>query len=81
LQVIPVTENPPIPVNTFLGNAPFWVGARGGGGVEWVFADELSLLLELNVGAFVGANDPPPNGSRTFVLPASTGRLGILVYF
>jgi hypothetical protein len=81
LQIIPVTANPPIPTNAFLGNAPFWVGGRAGGGVEYIFADEMSVLLELNVGGFVGANTPPPNGPQTFVLPAATGRLGYQIYF
>jgi hypothetical protein len=81
LQIIPVTAAPPIPVNTFFGNAPFWVGARAGFGAEYIFVDEQSVLLELNMAGFVGANAPPLNGPTTFVLPASSARLAYLVYF
>jgi hypothetical protein len=81
LQIIPVTAAPDIPRNTFLGNAPFWVGLRAGLGVEYIFADEMSVLLEANMAGYVGANAPPQNGPATFVLPASTARLAWLVYF
>jgi hypothetical protein len=81
LQIIPVTAAPAIPRNTFLGSAPFWVGARAGLGAEYIFGDEQSFLLEATMAGFVGANAPPLNGPATFVLPASTARLAYLVYF
>ncbi|MBM4280205.1 MAG: hypothetical protein FJ137_05420 [Deltaproteobacteria bacterium] len=81
LQMIPTTPTPDIPRNTFLSNAPFWVGLRAGGGFEYVFGDEMSVLLETNIAGYVGANSPPRNGPGTFALPASTARLAWLVYF
>lgn len=81
LQIIPTTAAPDIPRNTFLGLAPFWVGARVGAGAEYIFADEQSFLIEANMAGFVGANAPPTGGPATFVLPASTARLAYLVYF
>jgi hypothetical protein len=81
LQMIPTTATPPIPTNTLLGNSPFWVGARVGGGVEYIFGDEQSILVEINIAGFVGANAPPLNGPPTLGLPASSARLAYLVYF
>jgi hypothetical protein len=94
LQIIAVTPNPPVPVNAFLGAAPFWVGARGGGGVEYIFGDEMSVMAELSLVGFFGLNQAPCFGTirkdnscdgeqagQSFVVPASVSRLSYLVYF
>ena len=84
LQIISVTPNPPIPVNAFLGNSPFWVGLRAGGGVEWFFADEMAVQVELAMLGLAGANSGPPasvDGRGTLVLPATVGRLSYNIYF
>lgn len=92
LQIIPATANPPVPTNGFLGAAPFWVGARLGGGAEYFFADEMSLMGELTLAGFFGLNTPPciPTGrgaecevigEQSFLLPATFFRLSYFVYF
>jgi hypothetical protein len=91
LQIIPATEAPPVPTNGFLGSAPFWVGGRFGGGAEYFFADEMSLMAELTLAAFFGLNTPPciPTGGgscevigqQSFILPATVARVSVFVYF
>ncbi len=81
LQIIAVTPNPEIPTNALTGSAPFWVGLRGTGGLEYYLADEVSLLAHLDVAGFVGLNTPPPNGAQTFVLPQISGGLHANIYF
>jgi hypothetical protein len=82
-QFIPTTPNPPIAFNQVLGG-PIFAGGRAGGGIEWFFMDEVSLLLELNMAGFLSFNSAPPpsvGGVGTFILPASTGRIAVLIYF
>jgi hypothetical protein len=69
----------PIPGNNFLGNTPFFVGLRPGGGVEWIFGNEMSLQAELGVIGFIV---PDPNrGLGGLFLPASLARLSYNIYF
>lgn len=79
LQV--VTPSAQIPQNAFLEGAPFWVGARLGGGVELFLLDDQSLMLEATLNGYVGANDPPLNGPRTYVLPALQALASYQIYF
>ena len=81
LQIISVTPNPEIPTNALTGTAPFWVGLRGTGGVEYYLADEVSILAHLDLAGFVGLNSPPPNGAQTYVLPQVSGGLHANIYF
>lgn len=81
LQIIPVIENPEIPTNALTGNAPFWVGARLGGGCEFFIMDEVSLLAHVGMTAFTGLNSPPPGGVTTFVLPQANAGLNANIYF
>ncbi len=81
LQLIPGAANPQIPTNAFTGSSPFWVGLRVGGGVEYYFMDELSLVAHLHVAGFTGLNEPPPGGVQTFVLPQASGGLHLNIYF
>jgi hypothetical protein len=84
LQIIPVTPNPEIPTNALTGNAPFWVGARVGGGCEFFVMDEISLLAHAGLTAFTGLNSPPPGaapGITNFLLPQAHGGLTAHVYF
>ncbi len=80
-HLLAVTENAPIPTNTLLGNAPFWLGVRLGGGVEYFHADEQSLMLLGGVMVFTGLNAPPPGGQQSFVLPSYLLRFSYQVYF
>lgn len=79
LQV--VTPSAQIPGNAFFGNAPFWIGARVGGGVEVFVIDDQSLMAEVTINGYIGANTPPPGGIATFVLPAGSGLLSYQIYF
>jgi hypothetical protein len=81
LQLINVTGSTEIPINTLTGSSPFWVGARLGGGAEYYFADEFSMLAHVDGAAFVGLNVPPPGGLATFVLPQFSGGLAANIYF
>ena len=81
LQIISVTPNPEIPTNALTGTAPFWVGLRGTGGVEYYLADEVSILAHLDLAGFVGLNSPPPYGAQTYVLPQVSGGLHANIYF
>jgi hypothetical protein len=83
LQLIPVAAGSNVPNNAFTGNAPFWVGLRVGGGVEWYFQDEMSLVAGLHLAGFTGLNTPPPVGgsAQTFVLPQASGGLNLNIYF
>ena len=81
LQIIPFTAAPAIATNSLLGNKPFWVGPRLGGGVEYIFADEMSIALEVGATAFLGLNTPPPGGAQSFILPAALARLSYNIYF
>jgi hypothetical protein len=79
LQV--VTPSAQIPANTLTG-APFWVGARVGGGLELFHVDEQSVLIEATITGYVGINSPPkPNGDLTYVLPATQAQLSYQIYF
>lgn len=80
-QLIPVAADAPIPTNAFTGNAPFWVGLKAGGGLEYYAFDEVSFLASLELAAYTGLNEPPPGGSPTFVLPQASGGLSVNVYF
>ena len=79
LQVVTASNN--IPLNALFGNAPFWVGARVGGGVEYFVVDDQSLLLDAQIAAYFGANSPPPGGIASLVLPATLVRVGYQIYF
>ncbi len=79
LQVLTPSAN--IPLNALFGNTPFWVGARLGGGIEYFFVDDQSLLLDAQLAGYLGANSPPPGGIATLVLPATLVRLGYQIYF
>jgi hypothetical protein len=81
LQIIPVVANPEIPTNALTGNAPFWVGARVGGGCEFFIMDEVSLLGHVGIAGFTGLNSPPPGGVTTFVLPQANAGLTANIYF
>jgi hypothetical protein len=84
LQIIPVTPDPEIPTNALTGNAPFWVGARVGGGCEFFIMDEVSLLAHLGMTVFTGLNSPPPGatpGITNFLLPQANGGLTAHIYF
>ena len=79
LQVVTASTN--IPLNALFANAPFWVGARVGGGAEYFFLEDQSLLLDAQIAAYFGANSPPPGGIASLVLPATLVRLGYQIYF
>jgi hypothetical protein len=64
-----------LPQNFFLEGQPFWVGLRGGGGIEWIFGDEMSVQIEAGL---LGLFAPSSDG---YFLPASTVRLAYQVYF
>jgi len=69
----------PVAGNSFLGNTPFFIGLRPGVGYEWVFGDEQSLQVELDVAGFLV---PDANrGMGGLFLPASFARLGYNIYF
>lgn len=81
LQILPVAADSDIPNNALTGNAPFWVGLRVGGGVEYFVVDDVSLLAGLHLAGFAGLNDPPKDGLQTFVLPQVSGGLNVNIYF
>ncbi len=81
LNLINVTGSTEIPFNSLTGLNPFWVGAVGGGGAEYYFADEVSLIAHVEAAAFFGLNVPPPGGLATYVLPQFSGGLGVNFYF
>ncbi len=84
LQIIPVTPNPEIPTNALTGNAPFWLGARVGGGCEFFIMDEVSLLAHAGLTAFTGLNSPPEGASpgiTNFLLPQANAGLTAHIYF
>jgi hypothetical protein len=81
MQLIPSIETTQIPRNVLTNYSPFWVGARLGGGAEYYFADEFSVLLHLDATALVGLNAPPPGGLATYVLPQFSGGLAANIYF
>jgi hypothetical protein len=69
----------PIPGNEFLGNTPFFVGLRPGGGIEWIFGEEQSIQAELGV---IGFLVPDKNrGAGGLFLPGSVARLSYNIYF
>jgi hypothetical protein len=69
----------PIPGNGFLGNDPFFIGVRPSGGVEWIFGDEMGVLLEAGPTGFLV---PDPNrGLGGLFLPAAVVRAGLTIYF
>jgi hypothetical protein len=75
-----------LPANTFLANTPVWIGARVGGGIEYIFEDEMSFNLDVSATGFFGlGNDPPrPNdqdGDFSPVMPAAQAKLGFNIYF
>lgn len=76
-----VTPSANIPSNDLFGGTPFWAGARAGGGAEYFFADDQSLLLDAQAVAFFGANRPPPGGLGSIILPATSVRLVYHIYF
>lgn len=82
LQLIafpPAGATASIPGNGFLGNTPFFIGVRPGGGVEWVFGDEVSVTAELSMVGFLVPD--ADRGLGGLFLPASTGRVYFNVYF
>ena len=79
LQVITASKN--IPLNALFGNTPCWVGARLGGGVEYFFVEDQSLILDAQLAAYLGANSPPPEGIASLVLPSTLVRLAYQIYF
>ena len=81
LQILPVAADPDIPINALTGNAPFWVGLRLGGGVEYFFGDDISLIAGLHLAGFAGLNEPPKNGLQSFILPQASGGLNLNIYF
>ena len=81
LQILPVAADSDSPNNALTGNAPFWVGLRVGGGVEYFVVDDVSLLAGLHLAGFAGLNDPPKDGLQTFVLPQVSGGLNVNIYF
>ena len=84
LQIIPVTPNPEIPTNALTRNAPFWLGARVGGGCEFFIMDEVSLLAHAGLTAFTGLNSPPEGASpgiTNFLLPQANAGLTAHIYF
>jgi hypothetical protein len=71
-----------VPANTFLGSVPIWIGARVGGGIEYIFVDEMSLNLDVGLTGFFGlGNTPPVNGVFSPVMPATQAKLGFNIYF
>jgi hypothetical protein len=71
-----------LPANSFLGSAPIWIGGRVGGGIEYIFGDEMSLNLDVGVTGFFGlGNAPPINGDFSAVMPATQAKLGFNIYF
>ena len=70
-----------IPTNDFFGGSSFWAGLRLGGGAEYFFIDDQSLMLDAQFVAFIGANQPPTGGIASFVLPATSVRLVYHIYF
>ncbi len=75
-----LTPSANIPTNTLFG-APFWVGVRTGGGFEYFFADDVSFLLDAQFVTYLGANLPPPGGIASIILPATSVRGLLHVYF
>lgn len=53
------TEGTTVQGNAALGGAAFWVGARVGGGYEWFFDEEMSLMGELNGVVFANLDQNP----------------------
>lgn len=76
-----VTGSAEIPNNAFFGNSPFWVGARVGGGAEFFHLDDQSIQLEATLNGYFGANNPPPGGDASFVLPSSSATVTYFIYF
>jgi hypothetical protein len=68
----------PVPSNSFLSSNMF-LGLRPGGGVEWIFGDEVSFQAELD---FIGFLVPDKNRALGgLILPSSTLRLSYNIYF
>lgn len=67
------TEGTGVQGNPALGGALFWVGARIGGGYEWFFAEEMSVMGELNGIVFANLDQNPKF--------SSVARLSWNVYF
>ena len=73
LQILNPT--PEILGNDTLGGAALWVGARVGGGYEWFFGDEMSVMGELNGVLYADLL------SSAIVKPGAIGRVSWNVYF
>ena len=73
LQVLNPT--PELLGNDTLGGVALWVGARVGGGYEWFFGDEMSVMGELNGVLYADLL------SSAIVKPSAIGRLSWNVYF
>jgi hypothetical protein len=81
LTLFPAPAAGTIPLNNWFGGSANWGGFSAGGGFEYIFADEQSVLLEAQMIGYLGANTAVAGGSRTFALPASSARLAYQVYF
>jgi hypothetical protein len=68
-----------IPFNTVLQNAPFFVGLRPDAGIEWIFGDEMSVMLEVGVMGFLAFDRLRSLGG--LFLPASMARVSYMIYF
>lgn len=81
LTLFPAPAGGAIPLNNWFGGTANWGGFSAGGGVEYIFADEQSLLFEAQMLGYLGANTAVEGGTKSFALPASTARLAYQIYF
>ena len=81
LTLFPPPTGGTIPSNGWFGGSANWGGFSGGGGVEYIFSDEQSLLFEAQMLGYLGAITPAGGGGSIFALPASSARLAYQIYF
>ncbi len=64
-----------LPGNDFLLGQPIWVGARVGGGYEWIFLEEQGVEIEAGLTGLVGFF------KGDFIRPSAVCRVGWNIYF
>ena len=64
-----------LPGNDFLLGQPFWVGARFGGGYEYIFMEEMGLEIEAGLVGLFGFYE------GDLIRPSAVARVGWNIYF
>jgi hypothetical protein len=83
LSLVEFSGTDVIPRNAALPGAPgLWVGARAGGGIEWIALDEIGFQIDATMVGYFSVGNVPPAGGKSFpVLPSHTIRVCSNFYF